>query len=206
MPFCVCTREFIPICGSDGETYSNQCQFDCAKTKNPVLTLVKMGLCNNDPYRDGCICTFEYKPVCGTDGITYSNKCALGCAQTRGKSVEIKHTGQCEEVQLTHIADCVCTREKRPQCGSDGVTYSNPCMLRCAATKTGVTLAYDGACEYVPMPVTMLFPHLRSRRSQPNNCICTRNLLPVCGVNGVTYSNECLLSCAGQEMAKPGRC
>lgn len=204
LPSCVCTREFIPICGSDGQTYSNQCQFDCAKAKNLNLTVMKMGLCNSEPRRDSCICTLDYTPVCGTDGTTYPNSCSVGCAQSQGTSVEIKHFGQCEKV--TPIGDCVCTREKRPQCGSNGVTYSNPCTLKCATGKTGVTLAYEGACENVPLPISMLFPYLRNKRSQPDDCICNRNIKPVCGVNGVTYNNSCLLECAGQVMAKTGRC
>lgn len=38
--------------------------------------------------------------------------------------------------------------------------------------------SHDGACEHGP-PV----------------CVCPRILLPVCGINGVTYSNQCEMEC-----------
>ena len=43
----------------------------------------------------------------------------------------------------------ICTKEYNPQCGSDGKTYSNPCMMRYATCKSGglITLAYPGKCS-----------------------------------------------------------
>ena len=40
-----CTYQYDPICGSDGETYSNPCLFEREKCKDPSLTLQHAGEC-----------------------------------------------------------------------------------------------------------------------------------------------------------------
>lgn len=44
---CYCTREWMPVCGSDSETYSNECEFDCEARRRPDLFLVKNSACED---------------------------------------------------------------------------------------------------------------------------------------------------------------
>ncbi|CAG7835807.1 unnamed protein product [Allacma fusca] len=110
-PTCICTRIMRPVCGSDGVTYSNRCELNCAAKRKTGLTEARVGRCEETKLprkfepKDGpsdlgsnCFCTREFSPVCASNGKTYSNPCEFGCAQRQRKGLEITKTGPCEDV------------------------------------------------------------------------------------------------------------
>ncbi|KAJ3112814.1 hypothetical protein HDU96_004152 [Phlyctochytrium bullatum] len=73
-----------------------------------------------------------------------------------------------------------CTADYTPVCASNGVTYSNLCVLEATACKNNLVdlkKVSDGECP----------------TKKECNEFCTFDYTPVCGSDGRTYSNACVL-------------
>ncbi|KAG7390201.1 hypothetical protein PHYBOEH_007075 [Phytophthora boehmeriae] len=160
-----CILIYDPVCGTDGKTYSNSCVFGVEKcrSQDDSLEIAYEGECSNGfggsgsgsnvVCRQEFACLTVYNPVCGSDGQSYGNDCLLKRARCFDPTLTMVHRGDCgsnpETGSLSPPEGCdrLCTEEFRPICGSDGVTYGNPCFFGIAqCLNETLTVAFEGKC------------------------------------------------------------
>ncbi|XP_065546263.1 ovomucoid-like isoform X3 [Lathamus discolor] len=89
----------------------------------------------------------------------------------------------------------VCAKILSPICGTDGVTYSNECLLCAHNIENGTNVGkdHDGKCkEAVPQVDCSKYPNTTDEEGKVV-LLCNKDVSPICGTDGVTYDNECLL-------------
>ncbi|KAM4675648.1 serine protease inhibitor Kazal-type 6-like [Discoglossus pictus] len=96
-----CTREYVPLCGTDGNNYANPCDLCNKQLKQKTNIGVKhRGICQGKKLDCGPVsvaCTMEYQPHCASDGQTYSNKCLYCNAQSKNPELTLLAREQCSE-------------------------------------------------------------------------------------------------------------
>ncbi|KAF0700074.1 Aste57867_9393 [Aphanomyces stellatus] len=146
-----CIDVMDPVCGSDGKTYTNDCQLSVAACSTKTnITVASKGACAASASCKDKACPRNIDPVCGTDGKTYDNKCLLEVATCQDATVSFASKGECPPVDPSK---CVtpCLEVLKEVCGSDGKTYGNACELKNAACKAPMLkLVFDGPCDEQP--------------------------------------------------------
>jgi outer membrane murein-binding lipoprotein Lpp len=179
------------------------------------------------------ICPDVWNPVCGCNGTTYSNDCyaamegvsvkqAGSCPPpncttnadcTSGSFCE-KPDGDCPGTGVCRVIEgTVCTADYNPVCGCDAVTYSN----RCHANVAGTSVLHTGVCapagcasnadcavdNYCAKPFGECAV-MGQCQSRPQYCPLIYN--PVCGCDGMTYTNDCVAAAHGVNVLYVGPC
>lgn len=137
-----CPDIYSPVCGCNGNTYSNKCT-----AQNAGVLKWEKGAC---PDKSACVdeskikmdpCPDLYSPVCGCNDKTYSNKCL---AENAGvlKWEKGPCANQCIDPTKLN-PDMACAQIYDPVCGCNNKTYGNACE----AERSGVTKWEKGECK-----------------------------------------------------------
>jgi len=190
----------------------NHLVFDTSDNEEEDEENIETNLVDKKTSTDNCFkkCNKMADPVCVNNHREYINSCqmeVLTCQDSIEKNVITK--GHCPPEPCDSKG---CPSDEDPICGSNDVTYRNLCLMLKVSCEQKLSLtATKGACEE-KLDSEISTGAEENNLSKDNNeksesetnedldkkCqpLCPRHLLPVCGTDGTTFNNECLLKAA----------
>lgn len=164
---CGCPFVVDYMCGSDGRTYTNGCELNCARRFNNNLRMHSRGKCNGSP------------------GLALP--APMPAPAPAPVPMQPVPAPVAPPLPMGQPSACNCPYVLDEMCGSDGKTYPNGCELNCARRyNSNLRVHSKGKCQQMQN----LPP------AQPLQCGCPYNLDELCGNDGRTYSNQCEFNCA----------